>query len=148
MTANPSPPRVAFRNRNFGCSWMSPRPWLLNVHSLVGFVLGSLGLPCPATTPIGMMMPSSIPRWASFVNPIAPCSDGRSKVSTKNLVGSAGLPTFPPSSTSGRRAYEVTRPNENSNCPRTADELTVMNPFESIAGRKISRSTGAFLSWA
>jgi len=43
----------------------------------------------------------------------------------------------------------VTRPKEKSHCPSTADELTVMNPLESIAGRKISRSTGAFEScWA
>jgi hypothetical protein len=35
-----------------------------------------------------------------------------------------------------------------SYCPRTAEELTVTNPFESMAGRKISMSTGAFCSCA
>ncbi len=149
MTAKPSPPRVAFRNRNFGCSWMSPSPWLLYVHSLAGLTPVFSGVPRPATTPIGITMPTSIPRWASLVNPIAACSDGRTSVSTKNWFCWFIGPNVPlPFKTSGRRAYEVTRPNEKSNCPSTADEFTVTNPLESIAGRKISRSSGAFVSWA
>jgi hypothetical protein len=63
-------------------------------------------------------------------------------VSTENVLDMP--PTPAPVKRSGRRAYDVTSPNEMSHCPSTADEFTVTNPFESIAGRKISRSTGAF----
>src|SRR5450432_1064162 len=98
---------------------------------------------------IGRIMPSSKPRCGRRVNPTAACSDGVTNVPTSNLLCWGGVPNVVvPVKVSGFRAYEVTRPNEMSPCPRIAEELTVMNPFESIAGRNISRSTGAFWSWA
>ena len=67
---------------------------------------------------------------------------------TANWLGlpGAGPNVCVPLSTSGFDAQVVTSPKEKSPRPRTPDELRVMNPFESIAGRKICRSIGAFVS--
>ncbi len=138
MIAKPRPRRVAFRKRSLGWIWMSPRPWLANVHSWVPL----FGMLRPATMPIGTITPSSPPRCGRFMKPTAPCSDGRTSVSTENEFACPMTPV--PVNCSGRRAYDMTSPKETSHWPSTADELTVTNPFESIAGRKISRSTGAF----
>ena len=75
-----------------------------------------------------------------------PCKDG---VMTLAILSSEA---WPPPVTAGffrsRTLWPqvLTRPNEKSSCPRTCDAFRVMNPFESIAGRKIWRSTGAFVS--
>ena len=149
MIAKPRPRRVAFRKRNFGWIWRSPSPWFANVHSrssrLVGPVPVSVGRLRPETTPIGRMMPSSMPRCGRLGEAdrgLQRRADQRFDRERVRLRRPAERPL--PVSCNGRRAYDVTRPNERSHCPSTADELTVMNPFESIAGRKISRSTGAF----
>ncbi len=111
---------------------------------LVDDVPGSVGSPRPASTASGTTTPSSRPKCESLVRPTAPCSDGVMMSLTAKRLFCDGLPNgCVPFSTSGFDAQVVTRPNEKSPRPSTPEELRVMNPFESIAGRKIWRSIGA-----
>jgi hypothetical protein len=52
------------------------------------------------------------------------------------------------SNESGFRAQVETRPKEKSFGPRICEALRVMNPFESIAGRKTCSSRGALINCA
>jgi hypothetical protein len=117
---------------------MSPSPCPSKLKFLLSLVVvgspSSSGLASPDMTPRGITTPSSRPTWRSWNRPTAAWKEGVIRFFTLKVRAS------PPTLFSNESVLPpqvVTRPNEKSLGPRICEALRVMNPFESMAGRKV-----------